>query len=64
MAFWGCEKLTSITIPDSVGIVRESAFERCGNLTVRIPPRTYVEEKAFEGVKEIVRDNDDGWHTI
>jgi exo-beta-1,3-glucanase (GH17 family) len=45
-AFYGCESLTTITIPGSVEQIGEYAFERCSNLTNAI---------FEEGIKEIPR---------
>jgi len=37
-AFWGCSRLTSITIPDSVTSIGKYAFSRCTSLTsITIP---------------------------
>lgn len=32
-AFYGCQRMTSVSIPSSVRMIRESAFELCPNLT-------------------------------
>ena len=50
-AFWYCDGLTSVTIPNSVTSIRESAFDGCSGLTsVTIPNSvTSIEYGAFYG---------------
>ena len=33
-AFYGCDSLSEITVPESVGIIESDAFAQCNNLTV------------------------------
>lgn len=48
-AFWNCESLTSVTIPNSVTSIRHAAFYGCNSLeSVTIPNSvTSIEYKAF-----------------
>ena len=50
-AFWGCSRLTSVTIPNSVTSIGRSAFSGCSGLTsVTIPNSvTSIGENAFYG---------------
>ena len=49
--FYGCSKLRSVTIPNSVKIIGDEAFKRCENLTsVTIPDSvTSIGDSAFSG---------------
>lgn len=55
-AFWGCNGLSSITIPNSVTTIGYGAFAYCPGLTsVTIPSSvTTIAENAFEGVFNII----------
>ena len=55
-AFWGCEGLTEVTIPNSVTSIGESAFDACYGLTeVTIPSSvTSIGERAFCGCTELI----------
>ena len=48
-AFWYCQGLSSVTIPNSVTSIREGAFRYCGGLTsITIPNSvTSIGERAF-----------------
>ena len=50
-AFWNCTSLTSITIPNSVTSIGDSAFRNCSGLTsVTIPDGvTNIDDCAFDG---------------
>ncbi|MBR2970614.1 MAG: leucine-rich repeat domain-containing protein [Clostridia bacterium] len=52
-AFYGCNKLESITIPDSATSIRERAFEGCGAEIVweNAPTMANIGEYAFSGYK-------------
>ncbi len=54
-AFNNCTKLTSVTIPGSIGTIGKSAFEGCENMTsVEISDGVAaIEENAFYGCKEL-----------
>jgi hypothetical protein len=52
-AFYQCEKLVSVSIPDTVAIIEEGAFAHCENLTSITLPSSlgFIEEGAFFGCK-------------
>jgi hypothetical protein len=76
-AFYNCEYLTSITIPDTVSAINEYAFSECNNLiNINIPDSiTYIGEYAFSNapltgisdnsvsvLKRLYKGNDDRWY--
>ncbi len=50
-AFWGCEKLTSVTLGDSVTAIGVSAFERTGLAGIDLNKVTDIGSYAFYGSK-------------
>ena len=42
-AFYGCESLTVVAIPEGVAAIGDSAFAGCRNLTVTLPAGSYAE---------------------
>lgn len=52
-AFEGCEKLTSIVIPNSVTSIGYFAFQYCANLKKIIVPQGYKDKKYFSYFKDI-----------
>ena len=48
-------KMTAVTLPDSVTVIRDSAFQDCKNLTtIYIPTNvTYIGSKAFSGCEKL-----------
>ena len=58
-AFWGCESLTSINIPNSVATIGEGAFYVCNSLTsINIPNSvTTIGKNAFLGCRSLTSIN-------
>lgn len=54
-AFYNCDALESVTIPDSVTVIEEHAFDDCSKLKdVAIPDSvTYIENSAFRECKAL-----------
>lgn len=54
-AFYGCENLTAVTIPDNLAIIGFSAFEECLSLTeIKIPDSvTQIRSNAFLKCKKL-----------
>ena len=48
-AFWGCTKVTSVKIPNTVTIIKQRAFQKCTSLTHIALPKslTQIEQCAF-----------------
>ena len=55
-AFEGCVHMRSITIPDSVRIIRSSAFKGCTSLTSVVIPNsvTSIEDHVFSNCKNLI----------
>ncbi len=49
-AFWGCDEVTSITIPASVSSIASGAFQRCENLTTVTVSEDNSYFKSIDGV--------------
>ena len=54
-AFWACDSLISVSLPESVEKIHEFAFAGCGMLTsVNIPNKVYtISEKCFSGCEKL-----------
>ncbi len=52
-AFYGCESLTSVTIPNTVNIIGEHAFDHCSSLTSVNVNATYIRDYAFANTGNI-----------
>ena len=59
VAFWGCESLVNINIPNSVTTIGDGAFVSCDSLTsINIPNSvTTIGEQAFFGCESLVNIN-------
>ena len=55
-AFWGCSKIISVTVPDSIIKIDDSAFDNC-NLTIKCNPGSYAEQWAIEHGKKYMVPN-------
>ena len=57
-AFYGCDKLQSITLPKSLGSINESSFSRCPNLSTIFYNGFYDDETERDSwLKYPLRDN-------
>lgn len=52
--FWGCSKITSITLPESLQVIGESAFKHTGISEITIPSNVYsIGKEAFEDCESL-----------
>ena len=61
-AFWGCENLDTVKIPQSVTSIEASAFSHCSGLTyVTIPDSvTTIDQEVFNGCSNLTEVNFEG----
>ncbi|MBR6548049.1 MAG: leucine-rich repeat protein [Clostridia bacterium] len=54
-AFYGCDSLAAVTIPESVTVIESQAFDGCGNLISANLPENLTElgENAFNGCEKL-----------